>query len=340
MSNEKALLQCYNRGCGQKFDPDKTNEDSCRHHPGEPVFHDAYKGWSCCNKKCTDFTEFLNIQGCTLSKHSNIKPVEPEKPVAKDVDVNEVIEVKPIVQSTMERPSFNTPLVTIKAQVAPSLQQQLKILETKQEVKTTNLSGEIVIGTTCKNGGCGTTYEGPQTNDTTCTYHPGVPIFHEGLKFWSCCQKRTTDFDAFLNQVGCETGTHIWSKEAAGDETVQCRWDFHQTGSHVVVSIYAKEYCLKESIVKLNPVRMYAKLVFPQQSNASFLLDNELKGIINVEASQVTMYGTKVEIKMKKAEAGSWSKLGTPVTAEQAQKAANPVGKITRAVDAVDLDDL
>lgn len=35
--------------------------ESCRHHSGEPVFHDAYKGWSCCKKKCTDFTEFLNI---------------------------------------------------------------------------------------------------------------------------------------------------------------------------------------------------------------------------------------------------------------------------------------
>lgn len=46
--------------------------DECRHHPGHPVFHDAYKGWSCCNKKSVDFTEFLNIKGCTLSKHSNV----------------------------------------------------------------------------------------------------------------------------------------------------------------------------------------------------------------------------------------------------------------------------
>lgn len=35
---------------------------SCVYHPGEPFFHDAYKGWSCCKKKCTDFTEFLNIK--------------------------------------------------------------------------------------------------------------------------------------------------------------------------------------------------------------------------------------------------------------------------------------
>lgn len=36
--------------------------DSCVFHPGDPFFHDAYKGWSCCKKKCTDFTEFLNIK--------------------------------------------------------------------------------------------------------------------------------------------------------------------------------------------------------------------------------------------------------------------------------------
>ncbi|KAG5868213.1 hypothetical protein JTB14_015997 [Gonioctena quinquepunctata] len=88
------LLQCYNRGCGEKFDPENNKEDSCRHHPGEPVFHDAYKGWGCCKKKCTDFTEFLNIKGCTLSKHSNVKPPEPEKPVNNIP--HDVVEVKPI----------------------------------------------------------------------------------------------------------------------------------------------------------------------------------------------------------------------------------------------------
>ena len=38
---------------------------SCQFHPGQPVFHDALKGWSCCNKRSTDFTEFLNFKVCT-----------------------------------------------------------------------------------------------------------------------------------------------------------------------------------------------------------------------------------------------------------------------------------
>jgi len=45
-----------------------------------------------------------------------------------------------------------------------------------------------------------------------CVYHPGAPIFHEGMKFWSCCQRKTSDFQSFLNQVGCTEGKHQWIK--------------------------------------------------------------------------------------------------------------------------------
>jgi cysteine/histidine-rich domain-containing protein 1 len=341
MENGDVLLQCYNKGCGQKFSSSSNSDDSCCHHPGEPVFHDAYKGWSCCNKKCTDFTEFLNIKGCTRSKHSNVKPPEPEKPIKQDVDVNEVIEVKPIVPVIKERPPFDSPMTTMKPDIAPSLKQQA--LSTSPEVVSDKPSGEIAPGTICKNGGCNVSYQGPETNNTSCTYHPGVPIFHEGLKFWSCCQKRTTDFNAFLNQVGCSQGQHLWIKEDEDKKTIQCRWDYHQTASHVVVSIYAKQYCIQNSIIQLNPIRLNACLVFPQQNSATFKLDVELRGIVDVKASQVSMYGTKVEIKLKKAEPGSWSRLEIPrttTTAEEKPKATTEVADITPQIDAVDLDDL
>ncbi|KAJ8966194.1 hypothetical protein NQ317_015414 [Molorchus minor] len=256
MPDENPLLQCYNRGCGQKYDPNNNKEDSCRHHPGQPVFHDAYKGWSCCNKKCTDFTEFLNIKGCAVAKHSDIKPPEPEKPAVKAVEYDRVVEV------------------TVKPEIAPALKQQLCSNTKQNEQRKADKSTEIAVGTTCKNGGCQATYEGPQSTSST--------------------SKKS-------------------SLEDQDSKQVQCRWDFHQTGSHVVVAIYAKQYCPMQSVVKLSPVRLSANLVFPQQSNECFSLDMELRGIINVEESQVSMYGTKVEIKMKKAEPGSWVKLGDPV---------------------------
>lgn len=345
--SEEGLLQCYNRGCGKKYCPNENTDESCRHHPGQPVFHDAYKGWSCCNKKCTDFTEFLNIPGCTLSKHSNEKPPEPEKPPQPDIPDMEVIEVKPIVPSSLKRPPFNTPMVTLTPELAPSLKQQLntaKPAETKPEENKIK-SSQVDVGTTCKNGGCNVIYQGPHTSSTICIYHPGVPIFHEGLKFWSCCQKRTSDFQSFLNQVGCERGSHVWIKEDTNKQ-VQCRWDYHQTGSLVVVSIYAKNYCPKTSIVQLNPIRLYVNLVFPHESKRNFMLDFELKGIVNVDESNVTMFGTKVEIKLKKAEPGAWAKLEVPRKESENEcknkeaEGKEAVDSLTPQVDAVDLSDL
>lgn len=68
----------------------------------------------------------------------------------------------------------------------------------------------IPMGTVCKNGGCGNVYQSPDSDKSVCCHHPGSPIFHEGMKFWSCCTKRTSDFSAFLNQKGCSEGKHKW----------------------------------------------------------------------------------------------------------------------------------
>lgn len=69
---------------------------------------------------------------------------------------------------------------------------------------------KIAIGQSCKNNSCKATYEGPSSDEKECSYHPGVPIFHEGMKYWSCCQKKTTDFSIFLEQPGCLQGKHVW----------------------------------------------------------------------------------------------------------------------------------
>ena len=78
-------LLCYNRGCGKTFNPRDNPPDSqdCIHHPGAPFFHETYKGWTCCNKKSSDFTEFLNTPGCARGRHSREKPIEPENITGK-----------------------------------------------------------------------------------------------------------------------------------------------------------------------------------------------------------------------------------------------------------------
>lgn len=98
--------------------------------------------------------------------------------------------------------------------ISSSLQQMVK--EDKKPVETIASNTEkVAIGTACQNRGCLVTYEVTETDKSICTYHPGVPIFHEGLKYWSCCQRKTTDFNTFLSQVGCQTGNHVWTKDVS-----------------------------------------------------------------------------------------------------------------------------
>jgi len=105
--------------------------------------------------------------------------------------------------------------VKLKVEVSPTLVQQVKAFI--RPVSDSKVAGhnniEITIGTSCKNGGCRQTYDGSEKAQTPCTHHPGYPVFHEGLKFWSCCQRRTTDFNSFLEQEGCAVGEHMWIKE-------------------------------------------------------------------------------------------------------------------------------
>lgn len=118
----------------------------------------------------------------------------------------------------------------VKPEIAPSLLSQIDSIEKPQQNQSVE-STEIALGTNCKNGGCTTLYQGlsfdewglscsnrsdfigEESNLGVCLHHPGVPIFHEGLKFWSCCQRKTTDFNSFLNQEGCKEGKHVWKKD-------------------------------------------------------------------------------------------------------------------------------
>lgn len=354
MPGEKGdnMLLCYNRGCGQMFDSSDNKSDSCVFHPGAPFFHDAYKGWSCCKKKCTDFTEFLNVKGCTKSYHSNIKPVEPEKPVDKSISKSEVIEYRVPEEkkpAPLERPSFNTELMILRTEVSPILRQQVAALVKSEAAEDSISDGKIAIGTACKNNSCKQVFEGSDSNKTPCIYHPGVPVFHEGLKYWSCCVKRTTDFNAFLEQVGCNTGTHQWiKKKAAGNEgnEVKCRLDWHQTQSYVYVSVFAKKYDPDSSMIQVSPVRLKFTLFFPEEDN-TFSRDLELRGIVDVSQSSVLMLPTKVEIKLRKAEVGSWSQLDFPrqqvSTLQETNKARvenDSISNLPSKIDAVDLSDL
>ncbi|KAL2079030.1 hypothetical protein ACEWY4_024774 [Coilia grayii] len=312
-------LMCYNRGCGERFDADKNSDDACLFHSGVPIFHDALKGWSCCRKRTTDFSEFLSIKGCTRGRHSNEKPQEPLKPEVssekegqKQHNGTEIIYQGPKSAETLqkERPSSDEPKTKLEVKVSPSLSQLLEKMEiTQKEEAKKQESQTVMYGTKCKNPGCKTMYKGLETNLEECTHHPGAPVFHEGYKYWSCCCIKTIDFNAFLDQKGCTTGRHRWIPRQ-DKKKVACRHDWHQTGAQVVVTIYAKNSHPEHSYVEANRTVLTCHIQF--ENDKIFHRDFHLWGVAEVGRSYVNMLPSKVEVALCKADAVSWGKLEDP----------------------------
>ncbi|XP_068163978.1 cysteine and histidine-rich domain-containing protein 1 [Antennarius striatus] len=312
-------LLCYNRGCGVTFDSDKNKDDSCLFHPGVPIFHDALKGWSCCKKRTTDFSEFLSIQGCTRGRHSNEKPQEPLRPEVssdkggiKPTNGPEIIYQGPKSAEKLqkERPSSDEAKTKLTPKVSASLFQVLEKQDSgKKAEKEKRESQTVMPGTRCKNAGCKTVYQGPETDTEACTHHPGGPVFHEGYKYWSCCCIKTVDFNAFLDQKGCSTAKHRWVPKQ-DKKKVACRHDWHQTGSNVVVTIYAKNANPELTCIEANRTVLSCQIQF--EDNKIFKRDFHLWGVVNVKKSSVNMVPSKVEITLFKADQVAWGKLEDP----------------------------
>jgi len=62
---------------------------------------------------------------------------------------------------------------------------------------------EIPEGKICRRKACGQSYTGVRDGER-CIFHPGVPIFHEGSKGYTCCKRRVLEFDEFMRIEGCK----------------------------------------------------------------------------------------------------------------------------------------
>ncbi|NXD72946.1 CHRD1 protein, partial [Eolophus roseicapillus] len=282
-------------------------------------------GWSCCKRRTTDFSDFLSIVGCTKGLHNSEKPPEPVKPEVKTTsERKELAELKPkfqehIIQApkpleTIKRPSPDEPMTNLQLKVSASLKQALDKLKLSSENEEKK-GKDIVTLSWCV---MLMTYEGPQSTEEVCIYHCGVPIFHEGMKYWSCCKRKTSDFNTFLAQEGCTTGTHVWTKKDEGKKVVPCRHDWHQTGGEVTISVYAKNSVPDLSYVEANSTMLNIHIVF--EGDKEFHRSVKLWGVIDVKRSYVNMTATKIELTMRKAEPLLWASLELPVSNTQQQK--------------------
>ena len=134
----------------------------------------------------------MSIPPCTEGKHSttDLPPKIEKKEAADPALLAEATSLPP--------PPSRAPVPA--AQAAPTLPPP------PPESEDDDADQEIPDGRTCRRKGCGASYSKGQSRDgESCTYHPGIPIFHEGSKGYSCCKRRVLEFDQFMKIEGCKT---------------------------------------------------------------------------------------------------------------------------------------
>ncbi|KAF9068646.1 chord-domain-containing protein [Rhodocollybia butyracea] len=304
------MPRCTRKGCGKEFSEDST--EICTFHPGAPVFHEGLKSWACCsdtNKPVLDFDEFMRIKGCVeTDRHTNEVP-ETESPAVTSPNEPE----KETKKSDSTYVPVAAPSMLPKAVPAPSLPPP-PIVEEDDD-----LSVSITPGTTCQRKGCGVVFVSDEENrlgeseGTRCTYHPSPPIFREGSKGYLCCKRRVLEFEEFLKIEGCKTGRHLFSPKVNSDQTEEfttCRIDHYQTLDEIHVSVFAKRVDKTRSSVKFDKETLAIDLYLP--GSKRFLKTIDLFGPITPEHSTFQVFGTKVEIHLKKQDTRSWTILEKP----------------------------
>ena len=147
-------------------------------------------------------------------------------------------------------------------------------------------SDEIAPGTKCLHRGCDAAYRSEATLREVCVYHPGNPVFHEGFKFWSCCERtKVTDFSEFLSIRGCTEGRHCFRDEAAEAKALECRTDFFQVGSGVMYNIYAKKVDPEQCTFEATRGRLRFKVSF--DGGSVFERTIRLAGAVDPSRSKV-----------------------------------------------------
>ena len=136
----------------------------------------------------------MTIPPCTDGKHSTTdKPPEIEK-AKRETDSELAAKIE----------SLNASAPSRKPVVAPQHVPTPPPPQPEDEKDDPNI--EIPDGSVCKRRACGSKYtKGSSREGESCVHHPGVPIFHEGSKGYSCCKRRVLEFDQFMNLEGCAT---------------------------------------------------------------------------------------------------------------------------------------
>jgi hypothetical protein len=245
----------------------------------------------------------MTIPPCTTGRHSTVDdtPVEAPKATAP-------------VDETAATPSLPPPAPRVPiAQPTPTQAPQASTTEgeANDEEEEDDPNTPIPANATCKRKSCNKSHnnEATRSDQEICQHHSGVPIFHEGSKGWTCCKRRVLDFDEFLVIPGCKTKhRHLFvgkkKDETKEEELNTIRHDFYQTPEKVLASLYLKKIDKASSTVKFTEKSV--ELDLHTTDRKSFVQLWPLFAAIDAGKSEFSVMGTKLELRLAKADGASW----------------------------------
>ncbi|KAF4122649.1 CHORD protein [Geosmithia morbida] len=313
--------KCVHQGCGKVF---TDAEEECVYHPGPPIFHEGQKGWKCCKPRVLTFDEFMEIPPCTTGVHSTTdKPpqLEEKEPAVDDAVLNRKIDSLNESAGATADPG--------RAPIKPTAQASAAAATTTTapppESEDDDPSLEIPDGAVCRRKKCGARYAKGQSRDAgeKCTHHPGVPIFHEGSKGYSCCKRRVLEFDQFMLIEGCRTkDRHLFvgsgkkdNVDSAGEERLTTvRHDYYQTPSTIIASIFLKKIVKDKAKVGFETQSVDLDLTTSDTPPKRYVSSFPLFGSIDTDKSTFKVLGTKLELNLVKADGAPWPVLRSDET--------------------------
>lgn len=303
--------KCVHQGCGQAY----TDVDAvCKYHPGPPVFHEGQKGWSCCKPRVLTFEEFMEIPPCTEGKHSTTDlPPKVEKK-KQEPAVSDLAAATAELGLAVPRVPIAAPAAAAAA--APGAAKAAAPAAPAPETDDDDPSLEIPEGRVCRRRGCDASYsKGASREKETCVHHPGVPIFHEGSKGYSCCKRRVLEFDEFMKIEGCQTKSrHLFigsgnkGKKTGGAEELleTVRTDFYQSATAMTVSFFLKKIDKDKAVVRFSEQAIDLDLPTTDSPVKRLRQEVPLYAAIDPARSTFKVLGTKLEVVLAKAQVSSW----------------------------------
>jgi len=286
-------FKCGRNGCGVEFCERDNTDIACRFHPDNVLFHEGLKGWKCCTKRETDFDDALKIPGCAVGRHV---PEEPKLAKSKSSQTTSALPTEMEVHLSGDgkevysdkralRPTTTTTSTTSTLASPPVPKKEM----------SDPPDAVILPGTKCNHATCSATYVDESSRIELCTYHSGVPLFHEGSKGWTCCKTKALEFDELFKIEGCTEGRHKFVKDPVPAASI--RRDFYQSPTSVIISFYSK--AVKPDSVVTFEERKF-RVSFHLATGERYEEDVLLSHPCRPSESSFSILGTKVEIILKK----------------------------------------